>query len=254
MAYSRSSKKRDSRVPFPEAFDPKPYEYGAVGSVRSHSHGRDGSLPGTSRQSSLHSHGHSPTTPRTLSYAGSGSVRLSMGGSPTPPLMASTAINPGSSQPSSRPSTPGYFGYSPPPSAFLYNNGRQSWPMYHGASDDGGHDGQGLMGSPPPSTAVSESHAFTSSSPSPRRERRPSRLSLTFSNCEVAASGGEGTRSGGSSRSASMSMSMNMHGDHTRSPSTSTEGRDERRKSVLFVVNGDGPQADNIVPDSGAPT
>lgn len=206
-----------------EPIEPKPYRYGAVGSVRS----QGGSNPGTPRESSVYSHSVSPTTPR--SFAGSASPRLSMsfsqGGAPTPPIVPATALTPGPSQPSSRPDTPGYFGQLPP-SAF---NIRQSWPLYNGSSDDS-YDGSDPRSSP----------TFGL-----RGERRPSRLSLTLANWNPTAEL-EGRRRAVSSRTVSMNMSTPV--DPVRTPPAVSKDVEERRQSALFVVNADANASHHSIP------
>ncbi|PSR80404.1 hypothetical protein PHLCEN_2v6737 [Hermanssonia centrifuga] len=219
MSYTGRSR---TQMPDP-TIEPKPYRYGGLGSTNSYG----GSRPGTIRRSSMYS-SHSPPPTSPHSYAGSPSPRLSsfsQGGAPTPPLLAGTALNPGPSQPSSRPSTPGYFSPHPhqgPPSAY-----RQSWPLFGAAGEEDRESQVDVPGSP----------TFGM-----RNERRPSRLSLTLANWNPGAE--EEGRTG--SRSVSMSMSgMSAHGGieaAPRSETASLEGEPDSRSprtTTLFVVNSD---------------
>ena len=185
---------------------PQPYQYGAVGSATS----RGTSQPGTPRQSSMYSQSRSP----------SASPRMSMGGMPTPTFLPSTALNPGPSQPSTRPPTPGYFSTNAP--AAYHINPRQSWPAYGSPSDDA-HE------------------ADVQGSPTMSRSRRPSRLSMTFASWDSTMEGRPL-----SSRTASMSKSMRGEGlvqspvsEHPPEVPEPEADREGRRTSALYVVNAD---------------
>ncbi|GJE97564.1 hypothetical protein PsYK624_137850 [Phanerochaete sordida] len=199
-----------------EGLEPKPYHYGGLGSHTS----RGSSRPNSPRaRSSTYSQGNPPTTPGSGNRS---STRLSItqSGAPTPTFFPSTAIAPGQSQPNSRPSTPGYFpGHggsasapsSPPPSAYM----RQSWPRYASDGEDSGSD----------SAAAPIMY--------PRRERRPSRLSLTLSMMDGTRESGDG----GERRSTTASVKSG--------PSVSTEAHQapEQSRSTLFVVNNEAAAA-----------
>lgn len=199
----------------------KPYHYGglALGSVNSHTGDSRPSSPHHARSSMYSQHGgqgspEPPTTPQSPSQSvrNRSSTRLSFtqSGAPTPPLFASTAISPGHSVPSSRPSTPGHFptssgsqsaGLPPgacagvPPSAFAYS--RQSWPRYADDESDGSGPAFGGM----------------------VRERRPSRLSLTLSTWEGS---GEREEAGAGPSRKSTTGSLGGDGAMARSASVST--------------------------------
>lgn len=189
----------------------KPYYYGALVSGSRNSHGS--SRPGSPRnRSSVYSQGG---TPHPM-HPPSPGLSFNQGSPPpTPPFLPSTTVQPGASLPSSRPSTPGYFPASGPPSAFT----RQSWPRY----DDQQETLQEFGVRP--------------------RERRPSRLSLTLSQCEAMQDFQERPKSAGRRSTGGSLNGTSPNADVARSPSMSTEVHiNERSRSTLFIVNSEDPK------------
>jgi hypothetical protein len=102
---------------------------------------------------------------------------------------------------------------------------RQSWPRYTGDGEEPDSPGSPTMYS--------------------KRERRPSRLSLTLSMMDDTRQSGEGEGGAGTSR-RSTTTSMNG-GDIARSPSMSSEMHvPEPSRSTLFVVNSEEPKPSTL--------
>lgn len=232
MAYTprRGSARPDSSV------ERAPYHYGGLGSANGH-----GSRPNTPRaRDSVYSQTAPPATP-PLSARDRSSTHLSFthSGAPTPTFFATTAISPGHSVPSSRPSTPGHIytqnGGSAPPSAFA---GRQSWPRYAGDDEP-------------------DSAGVTAYGPGMVRERRPSRLSLTLSMMEGTTESGERAERRASTGRRSATASLHGVGGSSgaevaRSGSMSTDVHVlQPSQSTLFVVNCEDPKED--APPKSAP-
>lgn len=219
MAYRSDAVRPDGSM------ERRPYVYGALGSPNSYV-----DRPTTPRgQSSLYSQGGIPSTPHSGNNRSSTRLSFTRSGAPTPTFFASTAIQPGQSQPSSRPSTPGHFypqSQSAPPSAF-----RQSWPRYSGDDEP---------------EASSSPTGFT-------RERRPSRLSLTLSMMEDSRESGEAQDKPASMSRRSTTQSLGgAGGDVARSSSTSTDAHvPEPSRSTLFVVNSEEPKISGDPPPPG---